>query len=425
MGLSRGDLVYLVAGVVHMYTLYLYIKLFVEEKVRNKKENIIFYIISYIAICIVCIGVRIPVVTVIINLIVIYCLTLFYNIRFQKRILAVINIYAMQIISEMIVVALLGKLDYSPVTGSDYRSIFIIILSRVLCLTSVGILHIFPNIKKEYQLPLKYSIGLFVIPASSLYLMYLIAVSGFTRMQAFLGLLTIIIIDFFSFYIYDMINQLYDEKVEKVLLDERNKYYAKRLLTMKDSVESVRKLQHDWKSHLIELGILIQQDQKEKALDYLKSVNAAIYSVKSFVNTGNLDIDGIINYKLQEADQVGIKVSFDANVPASINISPFDCAVVLGNLLDNAIEATKKDTGNRIINGQLRFTKGNLLLLLENSYSGTIQCKKNEFITSKEDKKNHGIGLKNIGKIVEKYSGNLHISYDKNLFRVEVLLYLG
>lgn len=419
------NLMWCITNVIYVYTMYLFLKLFLEGKVKNEKVNMFLYILSYLGICLIVIFVNNPIIKVVTNILILFLLTSQYQVNFQKKLLTVFNTYVMLVISESVVGIFVGYIDTPMLKIEQNKMILGIIAVRVLGLGLVTILGRFKNIKKEYYFPIKYWSALILIPLSSIYLVFFVLNSyRIGIMLEFFGLIAILTMNFFSFYLYDIINQIYSEKVEKVLLEERTKYYAKRLLSLKDSVESVRKLQHDWRNHLIELGLIIQKNENEKALEYLEKVNAAVYSVKSYVNSGNIDVDGIINYKLHEAEKEGIKINFNANLPEEINITAFDCAIIFGNLLDNAIEGAKQCRSEKAINGTISIVKGAVYMVLENTYSGSLKLEGNTIVTTKKDKVHHGLGLKNVRTAVEKYFGNFELSYDKECFKVEVLLYM-
>ena len=101
----------------------------------------------------------------------------------------------------------------------------------------------------------------------------------------------------------------------------------------------------------------------------------------------------------------------------------FDIAVILGNLLDNAIEAVA-NTDERWIDIKLRYTKGCLIIEINNSHDGKLKKIDGRFISRKTDKKNHGIGLKSVETALKNYDGVMQISYDSIKFTVKALLYL-
>lgn len=99
--------------------------------------------------------------------------------------------------------------------------------------------------------------------------------------------------------------------------------------------------------------------------------------------------------------------------------------IILGNLLDNAIEASSKVEENPYINVKLKYDKGRLFLQVANPYAGELIEKSGKFITTKADKDNHGIGLESVKKVIQKYSGTMSVDYDDNIFSVVILMYLN
>ncbi len=114
---------------------------------------------------------------------------------------------------------------------------------------------------------------------------------------------------------------------------------------------------------------------------------------KEYVKTGNRNIDSIINYKVHEARVHNIIVKTHINIPKEFNISSFDLIVILGNLIDNAIEALDK-TINKKLEIELIFKKGVFYINIKNDFNGEIIKKNDLFETTKRNKKIHGLGLK-------------------------------
>lgn len=112
-------------------------------------------------------------------------------------------------------------------------------------------------------------------------------------------------------------------------------------------------------------------------------------------------------------------------VPEQLPFDSADLCIILGNLIDNAIDALQPLPGEqRYIRISVSQTKGTLLITVQNPYIGTI--KKNTFgeiITGKPDAASHGIGLTSVRLSADKYGGQLQIDDDNNLFKVSVLLY--
>ena len=98
--------------------------------------------------------------------------------------------------------------------------------------------------------------------------------------------------------------------------------------------------------------------------------------------------------------------------------------VILGNLLDNAIEAAQ-NSKEKYLGIDIRTKRGLLFITIENSYDGSIQLHKNEIVTSRKNKESHGIGLKNVKMIVEEQGGEMQVIWVNNRFVVKVMLYLS
>ncbi len=122
--------------------------------------------------------------------------------------------------------------------------------------------------------------------------------------------------------------------------------------------------------------------------------------------------------------QKDIKIIHEIMVPEVTNIPSFDMTVILGNLLDNAIRAAGSAEENKYIEIKAWYSKGRLFIKIENTYSGKIVTENNKFFTTKLDKENHGIGLENVRKALNKYDGNMNIEYKNNIFSVLILMYI-
>ena len=112
------------------------------------------------------------------------------------------------------------------------------------------------------------------------------------------------------------------------------------------------------------------------------------------------------------------------SIPEKLQVPSFDIVTILGNLLDNALYAIYKLEQNRIIDIKMRYDKGCLVFKISNAYNGELIKKGSSILTTKKDRVNHGIGLKNVKKVVEKYQGMMDIEHSDKIFSVSLLLYV-
>lgn len=156
---------------------------------------------------------------------------------------------------------------------------------------------------------------------------------------------------------------------------------------------------------------------------YLDKMESAMTNEKEFVYSGSKEIDGLLNYMLEKANNALKQVEIEIKNLRSIDEYSFELAVILGNLLDNAIEAAGR-TEEQLLRFRMEEDKGVLYIHVANRYNGKLHEKEGHLLSSKSDEKKHGIGLKNVKDIVEKNHGVLDIRYDNRMFEVDVILYL-
>lgn len=210
----------------------------------------------------------------------------------------------------------------------------------------------------------------------------------------------------------------------KIALEEQNKYYQVQIKTINKSNKNVRKLRHDISDHLAAHKSYIDKGEIERASAYISEIKDITANKKELSNTGNMDIDSILNYKLQEAQSKGILVSLESKVPSDLNVPPLDIVVILGNLLDNAIEASSKVENDKRIDIKIIYKKNSLFIFIRNTFNNSIKYERGRIKSSKKDSENHGIGLNNVEEILRKHNGTMKITHDKNNFNAKIIMYL-
>lgn len=151
-------------------------------------------------------------------------------------------------------------------------------------------------------------------------------------------------------------------------------YYAQAEMSFKNSEESKR-FRHDINNRIIAAEQLLKQGDNNKAAEYLSDITDKLTNIRSYSETGNIAIDSILNYKLTQAFQEEISIDQRIVIPKDIVIDD-DMIVILGNILDNATEATVKCEGERYIILNIRCDQGTLMISLKNGYDCRISKSK-------------------------------------------------
>lgn len=401
-------------------------KVFFETNKSNKKVELLTYIGYFIFITATYLYVTVPIILMISNLAAFIVLTYNYESKLKKRILSAVLIYIILVCVEITVGLLFGYLNFSLFSANNnYSSVYGIIVCRILSYVAVLILNNYNNIKKGQSVPNSNWFCIILIPTSSLYVILLLfQAQGLSVMQVMVSVMLILLINFATFYLYDVITAALAERMESLLILEQNKYYDRQFELMKASLHSTNAIKHDLKNHMSSINSLVQSGDKKEILNYISDIMEDLGERQYYAASGNSIIDSIINFKFQEAEQRGIKTTLDLNIPEKLEVPSFDMTIILGNLLDNAIKATSEVEGNRYINITIKYDKGRLLIQCDNPYSGEINEDEGRFLTTKVDKDNHGMGLASIKKVIQKYNGTMNVDYGDNIFSIALLIYV-
>jgi len=228
------------------------------------------------------------------------------------------------------------------------------------------------------------------------------------------------------FYLYNIVSKVIMENIKSALHSQEKEYYFAQCQLMQESMEKVKSIRHDMKNHLSTLKGYTADN--EIANNYLENLLGDIGESETYSDTGNIAFDSIINFKLKNAKSDNITLDLSVAVPPEINMEVTDIVTILGNLLDNALDAVSKTT-EKIIKLDIEFGKGGLFAKVDNSFNGEIkylpkQTGKGKQIVSLKSGVNHGYGLKNIRHSIEKYNGYMKTTHTEKVFSTVVFLYV-
>ena len=204
-------------------------------------------------------------------------------------------------------------------------------------------------------------------------------------------------------------------------LDYQKNYYEKVI----NNYGEARKALHDMNNHMSVIKYFLENKDYKNMDDYIKSLSERIVTNKNNNICSNKVINAICLDKCDRCKKEGINIRFDIIINKELNIDNLDLCIVLGNLIDNAIEACEKINDKdvqKFIQVSARIYLNQIYIKVINSKSNRFENRNGKFLTSKRDKKNHGIGLENVKEAVHKNHGDIEIKDSKNTF--EVSLYM-
>lgn len=282
------------------------------------------------------------------------------------------------------------------------------------------------------ELPVRYSFMLVLIPIGSIYIMNNIFMLGYklhsnrANIQSAVTAVILLGVNVLVFYIYiKLADDLQLRRMTSVYeqqLDLCERHQQEREL----SILRLRDMRHDMKNNLVSILAYAENGDNEKIIRFVNEImEEGGIKTSTVTNSGNIVIDSLIGYWYVEAKKVGIDFSVNLNIPMEMPFRGADICLILGNLLENAVEAAQKAEGKKYIRLHMKYDKNNLLLFVENNYKGVlIKTKDKRLKSTKTDAENHGVGLSSVYRIAAKYHGVVTIDDDvANRFLIRVVLY--
>lgn len=358
---------------------------------------------------------NISVIYEIINYLGIIGLTFFYRGAWKKRVWISLVIFSTDMACSLAV-----HFAFAQVFIVQQQAIQTLLL--LICVAIIGHMA-YPADSKEIAFDKRQTYVLIVIPAISVCILCVLLYGKPEGMAALLICISILMINLSVFYLYHMMAENYKDLRENDIYRQQTYAYKNQLDVIMESQSRIRALRHDMKNHMLALQMLMRKKDWEEADRYLSSMQDFMANPAEYIATGNDAIDSLLNYKLQRANEILGTVEARINIPEKLMPHTFDLNVVLGNLLDNAIEAADQ-TEEKELKIAMKLDKGILFINVRNSCRDIADGKIQHLETTKEDAPNHGIGLSNVRRIVEKYHGDMDLVCENGTLEADIMMYI-
>ena len=431
-----NTLVYIfILGILNAFLIYFVHDFYDMYFQRSKKyhQYKFVYIIGYLVL----IGISMSNFIFIYDFILYFCvlcsISMLYKSTYRNRafisFLCLIFIEGIEILSKILLAAVYDT-TVSEITTSEFTTLIVYSVARFIPFALIKIVGFMKKESstghKNYDIPKTLKWFIFIlIPIFS---MIGISILSFLEdslnkvetimMVSVIGIF--LIINILYLYIYDVIVDRYHKKNENIILNKQIEYYNNQYVQVENNINEIRQIKHDLKFKLINI---LQNQDIEMAK---KEISALIdeTNMMDYVSyTSYHGIDSILNYEVNRAKLQNIEINVKTTVYKDVNIDSKFLCVILGNAIDNAIEANENIT-NKYIDITILSENNGLYISVKNPYIGTITPKElKENYTSKQNSANHGFGLKSIRDIANKLGGTVKINTDNNIFTLEILIF--
>ncbi len=233
--------------------------------------------------------------------------------------------------------------------------------------------------------------------------------------------LTIIIAVIFVLMIV-VLNYIYKKTYNEKFKNFQDKVNGVQMVETKEIFMTMRGWRHDYHNHMQKIKAHMALKQYDEATRYINSLEADLDKVDIKYQSGNISVDAIINSKLSIASKQGININCKAVLPKELPIKDIDLCVILGNLIDNAIESCESmpDQEQKFMRVYIAIVKKQLYISMTNSTKEVVRKIDADYISSKRG--NHGHGLKRINDAVNAYNGFINRKNEPGVFITEIML---
>ncbi len=354
-----------------------------------------------------------------------------YEGKFLHRLFSCILLLALLVVAEFITVYIIvWSLDINPIIIKTNASLKFagVVVKNIISFAIITVICSFrkSSVRESGRL---YFAFLLIVPVISIFISIIIFelarayddAKSSAIMFAFLGLMYINAI---VFAIFESITRFLDREYKYKMVEKQLELQINHYNKLAENRELLFETIHDFKNHLNCIYNLYKYNKGDELGSYLKNL-MNLSNTESIIDTGNPVIDALLNDKSNIANKYGITFKKVLNLPSNVNIAHNDICAILGNSLDNAIEACKRIENKSLIKEielSMNYRESYLIIVVTNTFDKLPAREGKFFRSSKLSPGLHGFGMQSIERTVKKYSGNMVVKYDKSLFTLEIVM---
>jgi signal transduction histidine kinase len=335
--------------------------------------------------------------------------------QFKKKLLLSIMVYGIMFVIDLLAAFLL----YEAPDSNNYEIVSSFISVMFFYIVVIGIKKVFKE-NGKVDLSGQWYLLLFsaLLSIAALYIVYKDMVVSRVAVITISIIVLFFNIMLYIFYISMLDRFLYER--ENLELKQQMNIYEKQMRNDIDNNKKIRTIRHDMKHHIREINDLLTKNKVEQAKEYLIQINNDIVNAQNIYNTGNDAFDGILNFYAEKYINKSLELEVAVAIPENLEINIYDVNIILGNLLDNALENA---TDGSKVNLDIKYNAGMLHISICNLYDGNIKRIDGNILSKKGE--NHGFGLGNIKRIADKYDGSMLVKYENGKFNVDIIMYIS
>lgn len=414
-----------------MFELYFYTLLFNSLwKKKVKVPSVIFYIGVVLLLCAVTYIPQLKTINVIVIPVVLLGLTYVYEAKWLSRLFYVSFIYIGGLLAEIVVglamtFILGGSVEehmdslYFYTCGVIFSKFIMYLIIRILLLRrerrmNTGFVNKIPQM-----------VALSIVTAYVTMVIFFLSYESdneFVTLLTVLAVILLIVANILIFVFSDKV-LLQEMKLQRLTFaEEQLKLQEEHYKEIVDKQREISRIKHDMNNYLLSLSGYISDNQKELALEKIKEQVEHIQK-EDYIKCDNFCVAALLNAKYHTIQEKKITFDYFIQLPGQVFVDEIELCIVIGNLLDNAIEACCKfeENEDRKIFMEIKLVEAYIFINISNSVCEGYEPRK-DGKTIKAEKEMHGFGKETINTIAKKYDGNAQFTYEEHIFTASVML---
>lgn len=359
-----------------------------------------------------------------------YCFLLFKD-RFIKKLLYSLLMYVLGILAEVVVGVILSVANNVSIESAQDNVYFYlqgIIISKLLLFFIFRTIGLY-EFNNKMEINAKSILSIFIIPLSSVVNIYYFANIAFKTdsvvSSSVLMIVTALTIISNVAIFYLLEGQMKLQGTEEMLrnMEKQYKIQADYYTELKQNMLMSNKNVHDIKNFIVAISSYIDSQKTDKAQSKIEEFYRKIPNIKK-VETGNDAVNALVQSKLKDVNEEIPNNTISIMIPEKLMIDDIDLCILIGNALDNAVEACKKlvDKKSRKLAIKIFPINGQLSMLFVNSKTKSVEKNTGIFRTTKSNSIMHGFGIENMKSICHRYNGTISFEQTEERFMVSILL---
>lgn len=298
------------------------------------------------------------------------------------------------------------------------------VISNILMIIFVYVVSAMWNKVDGEMIPNKFYLFLLIIPMGSIYISFNEFYGRNNGLSSTIIVSILLLFNVVIFEIYIKTNEVFMYEKERTVYAQQVGIVSENMIEQKKMLEEFQVEKHNMINELVVLRGNIENGDRESAIRNLNKIIHNWSNTENILNSGNSTVDAIINFKYTTAKEYGIDFRLKVFIPNELPIEQSDVGVVLGNAIDNAIEAVRKcESSKKVIEISMGVKKEAWVVVIKNPYETEIKRDRNGNILSTKTKEyRRGYGLKSIERIIEKYQGEIIIDTEHGRFSLTMVL---